>query len=79
MKIPIKPGTTPPSQAPYSILESAREAIMVTLKYLYEHGLSRDSLSDSEYAAPVTLAPKPDWTWRFCTDYLRLNAVTQEA
>eukprot|EP00961_Rhodomonas_salina_P189828 2561128-Rhodomonas_salina.1 len=77
MKIPIKPGTTPPSQAPYSILESAREAIMATLKYLYEHGLSRDGLS--EYAAPVTLAPKPDGTWRFCTDYRRLNTVTQEA
>eukprot|EP00961_Rhodomonas_salina_P026096 352463-Rhodomonas_salina.1 len=61
MKIPIKPGTTPQSQAPYRISESAREAIMATLKYLYKHGLSRDNLS--EYAAPVTLAPKPDGTW----------------
>eukprot|EP00961_Rhodomonas_salina_P124065 1671977-Rhodomonas_salina.1 len=60
MKIPIKPGTTPLSQAPYCILELAREA-MATLKYLYEHGLSCDSLS--EYAVPVTLAPKPDGTW----------------
>ena len=77
MKIPVKPGSTPPSQAPYRISAQAWEAIKATLQYLYSHGLARDSLSD--YAAPVTLAPKSDGTWRFCTDYRRLNAVTQEA
>eukprot|EP00961_Rhodomonas_salina_P080793 1086717-Rhodomonas_salina.1 len=77
MKILIKLESTPPSQAPYQILEAAREAIMATLEYLYSHCMARDSMS--EYAAPVMLAPKPDRTWRFCTDYRLLNAITQEA
>ncbi len=77
MKIPIKPGSTPPNKAPYRISEDAKEAIIATLEYLYSHGLARDSLS--EYASPVTLAPKPDGTWRFCTDYRALNSITQEA
>eukprot|EP00961_Rhodomonas_salina_P197776 2668825-Rhodomonas_salina.1 len=50
---------------------------MATLEYLYSHGMARDSMS--EYAAPVTLEPKPDGTWRFCTDYWLLNAISQEA
>lgn len=69
MKIPIKPGTVPPAQAPYRISAQAWEAIKATLQYLYSHGImmARDSLS--EYAAPVTLAPKSDCSWLFCTDY----------
>jgi hypothetical protein len=77
MKIPIKPGCQPSNQAPYCLSESAQEAVRATLKYLCEHGLMRESTSD--YAAPVTLAPKPDGTWRFCIDYRRLNAITHEA
>lgn len=77
MRIPIKPGNSPPAQAPYRVHEDAKATIEETLKYLYEHGLARDSLS--EYAAPVTLAKKPDGTWRFCVDYRRLNSITKEA
>eukprot|EP00961_Rhodomonas_salina_P302705 3940943-Rhodomonas_salina.1 len=65
MKIPIKPGTVPPAQAPYRISAQAWEAIKATLQYLYSHGImmARDSLS--EYAAPVTLAPKSDCSWLY--------------
>ena len=77
MRIPIKPGSIPPCQAPYRMDEGKKAAIEATIKYLYEHGLSRDSLS--EYAAPVTLALKPDGSWRFCVDYRKLNAITKEA
>ena len=77
MKLPIKPGSTPPNQAPYRISIEAQEAVKATLEYLTSHKLIRESTS--EYAAPVTLAPKPDGTWRFCTDYRKLNAITQEA
>ena len=77
MRIPVKEGNTPPCQAPYRLHEDAKKTVEETLKYLYEHGLVRDSFS--EYGAPVTLAKKPDGTWRFCTDYRRLNAITKEA
>lgn len=77
MKIPVKPGSTPPCQAPYRTNPKSQDTIEKTIEYLVSHGLVRPSTS--EYGAPVTLVPKPDGSWRFCTDYRKLNAVTQEA
>ena len=74
MRIPIKPGSTPPHQAPYRVPPGADATIRQTLEYLEEHGLVTPS--HSEYAAPVVLAPKPDGSWRFCVDYRRLNAIS---
>ena len=76
-KVPLKPGFEPPCQAPYKANVEAQKVIEETLKYLYDHGLARDS--NSEFGAPVTLAKKADGTWRFCVDYRKLNAVTKEA
>eukprot|EP00961_Rhodomonas_salina_P025486 343774-Rhodomonas_salina.2 len=67
MLIPIKPGSAPTNQQPYRISAEAQETVRATLDYLYSHCLAQDSTS--EYAAPITLAPKPDGTWRFCIDY----------
>ena len=66
MLIPIKPGSTPPHQAPYLVPPGADATIRQTREYLEEHGLVTPS--HSEYAAPVVLAPKPDGSWRFCVD-----------
>ena len=77
MKIPIKPGHHPTHQAPYRLSEQAADMARQTLEYLYEHKLARDSTS--EFAAPITLVPKPDGTWRFCVDYRKLNSITHEA
>eukprot|EP00961_Rhodomonas_salina_P037487 503739-Rhodomonas_salina.1 len=77
MKIPLKPGEGPSNQAPYRISKEAQDTVQATLEYSYSHGLARNSTS--EFAAPVTLAPKPDGTWRFCIDYRKLNASTYEA
>lgn len=77
MKIELRDGADPPAQAPYRVSDEAKKVIEETIKYLYDHGLARDSLS--EYAAPVTLAKKADGTWRFCVDYRKLNSLTKEA
>jgi hypothetical protein len=68
MRIPIKPGSRPPHQAPYRVPPGADATIRQTLEYLEEHGLVNPS--HSGYAAPVVLAPKPDGSWRFCVDPL---------
>ncbi len=56
MRIPIKPGSKPPHQAPYLVPPGADATTRQTLEYLEkpEHGLV--NLSQSEYAAPVVLA-----------------------
>eukprot|EP00961_Rhodomonas_salina_P058412 784861-Rhodomonas_salina.7 len=65
-----------PAELPIK-LEFEMKIPLIQIDYLYSHGMARDSLS--EFAAQITLAPKSDGTWWFCTDYMRLNAVTQEA
>jgi len=77
MRIPVQTGVPPPCQAPYRASADAQVVIEETLKYLYDHGFCRDSLS--EYGAPVTMARKQDGSWRFCIDYRKLNAITKEA
>ncbi len=77
MKIPLKPGNIPPCQAPYRTSNEAQDTIEKTMEYLLSHGLAKESTS--EFGAPVLITPKPDGTWRFCTDYRRLNSITMEA
>ena len=33
--------------------------------------------SESPYSAPIVLVRKPDQTWRYCTDFRRLNKITE--
>ncbi|XP_054156254.1 uncharacterized protein K02A2.6-like [Oppia nitens] len=64
----------PTAQRPYRqsfpmAAETARQ-----VKDLLQKGLIRESVSP--YAAPITLAPKKDGTYRLCVDYRRLNTKT---
>ena len=33
--------------------------------------------SQSEWSSPCILVPKPDWTFCMCTDYRKVNSVTE--
>ncbi|KAG1949499.1 hypothetical protein F2P79_011423 [Pimephales promelas] len=54
--------------SPEKLLESE-------VKYLLENGLAERS--SSSWASPCLLVTKPDGTFRFCTDYRKLNSVTK--
>ncbi len=45
------------------------------VQYLLEHGLAVPS--QSPWSSPCILVPKSDSTYRFCTDYRKINAVTK--
>ncbi|KAL1267343.1 hypothetical protein QQF64_032706, partial [Cirrhinus molitorella] len=44
------------------------------VEYLLENGLAEPSFSP--WSSPCLLVPKPDGTFRFCTDYRKVNSVT---
>lgn len=45
------------------------------VKYLLNTGLANPSYSS--WASPCILVAKPDKTYRFCTDYRKLNSITK--
>ena len=44
------------------------------MNFLLENGLAEPS--DSSWASPSLLVPKPDGSHRLCTDYRKVNALT---
>jgi len=44
------------------------------LEYL---GIVEDAPSDCFWVAPIVVVKKADGGWRLCTDYCKLNAVTE--
>ena len=44
---------------------------------LMELGIVEDAPSDTTWVAPVVVVKKADGGWRLCTDFRRLNSVTE--
>uniref|UniRef100_A0A3B1J3T9 Gypsy retrotransposon integrase-like protein 1 n=1 Tax=Astyanax mexicanus TaxID=7994 RepID=A0A3B1J3T9_ASTMX len=64
----------PIKQHPYRANVRKREVMKQEVEYLLEHGFAKPSVSP--WSSPCLVVPKPDGTFRFCTDYRKVNAVT---
>ena len=69
-KIKVKPGTEPPSKAPYCLSQKELEELDELLAKGY---IRRSKLP---YGAPVLFVNKKDGKLRLCVDYKALNKVT---
>ena len=72
--IELQPDTKPIRLPPYRVNPHKAELISKELDLMIEMGVIERS--NSPWASPVVLIPKPDGSIRFCTDFRRLNTVT---
>ena len=70
----LQPGMKPIRQSPYRLPPYKRDAMKSEVEFLLRNGLAEPS--DSSWASPCILVPKPDKSFRLCTDYRKLNSVT---
>uniref|UniRef100_A0A8C2DF58 Integrase catalytic domain-containing protein n=1 Tax=Cyprinus carpio TaxID=7962 RepID=A0A8C2DF58_CYPCA len=66
-------GARPIKQHAYHVNTVKRSIMRQEVGYLLENGLAKPSCSP--WSSPCLLVPKPDGTFRFCTDYRRVNDV----
>lgn len=62
-------------QHPYRVNPTKRSVMKSEVDYLVENGLAVPSFS--AWSSPCSLVLKPDGTFRFCTDYRKVNAITK--
>lgn len=68
-------GAVPVKQSPYRVSPAKRQILKDEVQFLLQHGLAETS--NSEWASPCVLVPKPDGTFRLCTDYRKVNQFTR--
>ena len=52
------------------------EAIRTEIKYMLENNIIEHS--SSSWSSPCLLVPKKDNSYRFCTDFRKVNSVTKK-
>lgn len=65
----------PIKQHAYRVNPTKRELLKREITYLLDNNLAEPSFSS--WCSPCILVNKPDGSYRFCTDYRRLNSVTK--
>lgn len=64
----------PIKQMPYRLSPHKKDILKSEIEYLLDKDLIEPSYSP--WASPSLLVPKPDGSFRLCTDYRKVNAVT---
>ena len=65
----------PIKQHPYRLNPSKQEYLNKEINYLLKNDLIEPS--QSSWSSPCILVPKPDGTYRMCTDYRKINNITK--
>ncbi|GJX65231.1 hypothetical protein Tco_0299574 [Tanacetum coccineum] len=72
--IPLKPNAPPVNVKPYRYPHYQKQIMTDLIADMLKDGLIKPS--HSPYSSPVLLVRKKDGTWKCCTDYRALNAIT---
>jgi len=72
--IMLMPNTTPVKVKPYRYPHSQKAEIERIVTKMLAEGIIQPSTSP--FSSSVLLVKKKDGSWRFCTDYRALNAVS---
>jgi hypothetical protein len=73
-RIVLKEGATPPNIRPYRMPHTQKNVVEEMVKELLTNKEIRHSTSP--YSSPALAVTKKDKTWRLCTDFRQLNALT---
>ena len=73
--IELLPNTKPVRCSPYRLSPQKTEYLRKELAELLDLGIVEPS--ESLWASPIVMVPKSDGTLRLCTDFRKVNAVTQ--
>ena len=65
----------PVKQHPYRLNPSKQKYLKEEIKYLLENDFIEPS--NSSWSSPCILVPKPDGSYRMCTDYRKVNSATK--
>lgn len=68
-------NSQPIRQRFYRVPPEKERYLEAEVQYLLDHGLAKPSYSS--WSSPCLLVAKPDNTFRFCTDYRKVNKVTK--
>jgi hypothetical protein len=72
--IELLPDSKPVISAPYRLHPEKAAMVQKEIDEMLELGIIEHS--DSPWASPIVLVPKPDGSIRLCTDYRKVNSLT---